>query len=154
MAPLGDPVGFWRRAGAGLLDLVAYTPLAFALVVLGPGPGYWQAPEEAGLSVMLAVGYLLPAAYLAGFWALAGTTPGKWVLGLRVVRSDGSRLGPGRALLRYLGYLISALPLWLGFVWIAFDRQKRGWHDLLADTRVVRETAGPVALPTIARRLG
>jgi uncharacterized RDD family membrane protein YckC len=71
------------------------------------------------------------------FWVIAGQTPGKRLLGLRVIRTNGQRLTVGRALRRAFGYWISALPLFLGFIWILFDDQRQGWHDKVADTYVV-----------------
>ena len=52
--------------------------------------------------------------------------------------TDGSRIGFARACLRYLGYLVSAFILYIGFIWVAFDDRKRGWHDMLAGTIAVR----------------
>jgi uncharacterized RDD family membrane protein YckC len=58
---------------------------------------------------------------------------------LRVVRDgDGSRLGVGRALLRYVGFVVSAWALLIGLIWAAFDARKQGWHDKIAGTLVVR----------------
>ncbi|TAL09221.1 MAG: RDD family protein, partial [Chloroflexota bacterium] len=48
------------------------------------------------------------------------------------------RIGLGRSLLRYLGYLISWWILGIGFIWVAFDRKKQGWHDKIGGTVVVR----------------
>jgi uncharacterized RDD family membrane protein YckC len=75
--------------------------------------------------------------YFLFFWTLLGFTPGKFLLGLKIVRQDGSKLGLGRALIRFIGYWISALVLFFGFLWIIFDSNREGWHDKLADTRVV-----------------
>jgi uncharacterized RDD family membrane protein YckC len=49
----------------------------------------------------------------------------------------------GQALLRYFGYLVSLLPLGLGFIWVAFDKRKRGFHDLIAGSVVVVRFTGP-----------
>jgi uncharacterized RDD family membrane protein YckC len=54
--------------------------------------------------------------------------------------ANGSRPSTGRLVLRLACYLLSALPLYLGFVWIAFDRRKQGWHDKIAGTVVIQET--------------
>jgi uncharacterized RDD family membrane protein YckC len=77
------------------------------------------------------------AIYFIFFWVISGFTPGKALLGLRVVRSDGQRLHLGRAVLRLIGYFIAALPLFLGFVWILFDNRRQGWHDKIARTYVI-----------------
>jgi uncharacterized RDD family membrane protein YckC len=72
------------------------------------------------------------------FTALAGATLGQRALGLRVVRGDGGRPGFLRALVRVIGLLAGFAPGGLGVLWIAFDREKRGFHDHLARTYVVR----------------
>jgi uncharacterized RDD family membrane protein YckC len=71
-------------------------------------------------------------------WAQAGATPGKQAM--RVMIVDARTGGPpplGRLVLRYLGYLLAALPLFLGFLWALWDPRRQGWHDKLAGTVVV-----------------
>jgi uncharacterized RDD family membrane protein YckC len=84
----------------------------------------------------VAIYLLVHVLYDIGFWLLAGQTPGKRVLGLRVVRTDGTRLRFGNALRREIGYLVSYI-LYLGFLWILFDNRRQGWHDKIAGTIVV-----------------
>ena len=62
---------------------------------------------------------------------------GKRLFRLYVVRTDGSRVGPGRALARHLASLLSMLILGIGFLMIAFRQDKRGLHDLICDTVVI-----------------
>ena len=80
--------------------------------------------------------FLIVLVYFVFFWTLVGYTPGKALLGLRIVRQDGRNISAGRALVRYLGYWVSAVPFFLGFIWILFDRKHEGWHDKLAGTHV------------------
>lgn len=75
--------------------------------------------------------------YILFFWTLVGFTPGKALLGLRIVRNDGQHLTLGRAILRLACYWISALPLFGGFIWILFDDHRQSWHDKIARTYVV-----------------
>ncbi|MBN1667812.1 MAG: RDD family protein [Anaerolineales bacterium] len=84
-----------------------------------------------GLALVYVVGYHV------FFWWLTGQTPGKYLLGLRVVTVKGQRVPPWRAALRYLGYILAALPLFVGFVWILVDDRRQGWHDKLAGTCVI-----------------
>jgi uncharacterized RDD family membrane protein YckC len=65
-----------------------------------------------------------------------GKTVGMMLLGLRVVRADGRKPGLGRAALRTVAYLVSAIFM-LGFAWIAIDNRRQGWHDKIARTFVV-----------------
>ncbi len=68
-----------------------------------------------------------------------GKTLGKKLVGLRVVTTDGERLGFVRACWRDIAYLIASLPLGLGLLWVAWDPQKQGWHDKMAGTYVLKE---------------
>jgi len=70
------------------------------------------------------------------FWMLAGQTPGKRFLGVRVVRTDGKRLKWGNAIRRKVGYWISAV-LFLGYLWVLIDNRRQAWHDHLAGTMVL-----------------
>ena len=58
-------------------------------------------------------------------------------MGLQVVSSDGADLGLGRSVLRFLGYIVSLLPLGAGFLWVLGDNERRGWHDHIARTQVI-----------------
>jgi uncharacterized RDD family membrane protein YckC len=104
-----------------------------------------------------AVAYLLsvPAifsAYCALFWTLVGRTPGMRIMGLRLTGTDGGRVRLGQAVVRALAYSVSAV-LFVGYVWIAVDSRRQGFHDKLArtfvrydtDRQVARSRAGSVA---------
>jgi uncharacterized RDD family membrane protein YckC len=81
-----------------------------------------------------ALGYLL----LNLFFYAKGTTPGHQMLGMRVIREDGSTAGLGTMLLReWIGKFISHLVMSLGFIWILIDANRQGWHDKVASTYVV-----------------
>lgn len=79
--------------------------------------------------------------YFPFFWARGGQTPGMWPFGLRVVRDrDGGRIGWGTALLRMLGMYVVSAVFYLGFIWILVDKRRRGFHDLIAGTVVVKRS--------------
>jgi uncharacterized RDD family membrane protein YckC len=78
-------------------------------------------------------------------WHLVGCSPGKAIVGLRVVCVNGHPLGLRRALLRFGAYWLSGLPLFLGFLWSLVDPEGRTWHDHIAGTRIVRRAVPPVA---------
>ncbi len=67
-----------------------------------------------------------------------GQTPGKMVVGIRVIKTDGSAFTFTDALMRYVGYLINSAALGIGWFWAFFDENRQGWHDKLARTYVVR----------------
>jgi len=75
--------------------------------------------------------------YSIVFWTLAGQTPGKYFLGLRVYRLDGEPLTLARSTRRYIGYILSFLAFGLGFLWITVDNRRQGFHDKFANTCVV-----------------
>lgn len=95
------------------------------------------------LAVIGAVAFVLGSiAYFAGFWATTGQTPGARMLQVRVVTEHGTRVHAAWAILRCVGVVLAALPLFAGFVPILFDRRRRGFQDWLAHTVVV-EAPGP-----------
>lgn len=133
------PAGFWRRAAAFGIDLLwlfcvagTLSWLVFGVALPYGLDGTWRV-TGAGL-----VHQLLPALVVIAGWTRYGATPGKLLLDVRVVDArSGAPPGVVQAVLRYIGYFVSALPLGLGFLWIALDRRKQALHDKLARTRVV-----------------
>lgn len=136
--------GFWIRFVAILLDAIILGVISSALApLLGVGT-IVTTPTGAG-AVQInytynALGTLIGLIYFIGFWSLRGQTPGMIPFRLRVARaSDGSRPDWVVGLLRYVGLIISIIPLFLGLIWAAFDSRKQGWHDKIAGTVVVRD---------------
>jgi uncharacterized RDD family membrane protein YckC len=80
---------------------------------------------------------LFQLVYFVFFWTAIGQTVGMSLMGLSVMRPDGTRPPVLRSLVRYFGYWLCFISLGLGFLWILFDRQRRGWHDKLSGTLVV-----------------
>ena len=66
-------------------------------------------------------------------------THGKVNARIRVVDQYGNRISWQRSMLRNGMKIISSLPLGLGFIWAAFDKEKRAWHDIIAKTFVIQE---------------
>jgi uncharacterized RDD family membrane protein YckC len=87
--------------------------------------------------VSSAFALLFSASYFIFFWTLASMTPGKLLMGLRIVTAGGHPLTFGRAVRRMLGYIISIAVIFLGFVWILVDNRRQGWQDKIAGTFVV-----------------
>ena len=130
MKPKREYAGFWVRVLAYLLDLlILAVPIGILALVFGEGSLLYDL-----------LGGLTVTAYIIGFWtAFDGQTPGKRLMGIKVVRhSDGGPITLKQALLRYfVGYTLCNLTLGLGFVMVAFRYDKRGLHDLIAGTCVV-----------------
>jgi uncharacterized RDD family membrane protein YckC len=84
------------------------------------------------------VAYVLWAiGYFVTFWATTGQTPGNRLLRIRVQTADGRRLLPRRALVRFGGLILAALPLFAGYLMILVTDRRRGLQDILARTVVV-----------------
>jgi len=126
--------GFWVRLGAGVIDLLI---LGFIVVIIAyffPAPVIW-----------VTSGLVISLAYWLGFWVWRGQTPGKMAVGIKIIRTDSSPVKWQCALYRFLGYIVSAATLFIGFIWVAFDSHKQGIHDKIADTYVVKLPVRQVA---------
>ncbi len=146
--------GFGRRLGAAMIDLAIIVPVAIALIALAaaiadihPPPSrvrgldFWldlllvsDPAMMTGIVIAVAVGAL----YAYVFQATLGQTIGMRVLGLRVIDVYGERPSLPRIGLRVVGYLLGVMTLSLGYLWIAFDAEKRGLHDWIAGAYVIR----------------
>lgn len=138
----GRSAGFVTRMLALLVDL------AFVAVILAVGG--WLSVlvdlllQQLGIHPRISASaiylYLTPfiiGSYFVVMWALAGRTVGKWFMGLKIVAADGHPPRIGQSILRFVGYAVSALGLWIGFVWVIIDDERQGWHDHIATTWVV-----------------
>ncbi len=151
--------GFISRAVAFVLDIVIMSIVVLAAIaliqaVLGFFTLYGlvgQRVVQTGfvrdlvIAVTALIGAAVAVGYPVGFWVLLGQTPGKLLTGVRIARIDGQPLTVRRALLRYLGYWLSAIPLGAGFFWVLVDDQRQCWHDKLAGTYVVYDSRSPLA---------
>ena len=139
-APVGSLryAGFWIRTAAVIVDgLITGIPMWVIMLLLMPtiltnpeGPNAAGAIFQLGFMVVFLF-------YYTFFHGRFGATLGKMVCRIRVVRSDGSPIGYGRAFGRYWGYLLSGMVCYIGYLMAAFDSEKRSLHDRLCDTRVV-----------------
>lgn len=141
-------VGFWARTGATIIDSIIVIAVTFPLLIAIYGWAYFDAEKTgfvAGTADFL-ISWVLPAIAVIAFWILKQATPGKMALGARIVDArSGNPASTAQLVGRYFAYYLSMLPLFLGFLWVAFDKKKQGWHDKLSGTVVVREARrGPV----------
>jgi uncharacterized RDD family membrane protein YckC len=83
------------------------------------------------------VSLILSFAYEVYFVGRFGGTPGKLLLRMRIVRSDFSRLTYARAAIRFFAKMLSDLTMYIGYIMVGFDPQRRALHDYIADTRVI-----------------
>jgi uncharacterized RDD family membrane protein YckC len=142
-------VGF--ALDAAVIDVVA--------LIVGVGAGLILSLFKVGgdlKTVLLAVGAALYVlwiiGYFVGFWSATGETPGSRIMRFRVMARGGERLKPRRALLRCFGLVLSALPLFAGYLMILFDSERRALHDRIARTVVVESPRLSIAAARRARR--
>ncbi len=143
-APVSAPrlyVGLVTRGIAFAIDAaiinVAATIVAFGIALIVSILHFPHTLKTIIAAIGAGVYILWCAGYFVGFWSTTGQTPGSRIMRMRVVAAKGERLKPRRAALRCVGVVLSALPLFAGFLLILFDDHRRGFHDRLARTVVV-----------------
>jgi uncharacterized RDD family membrane protein YckC len=153
-APVFYVAGFWRRLVAATVDLAIILPVALVLGwIAGAITGVSVPPSrhrgiDFWLDLLLAndpaligiVGLTLAVAtvYALIFQIVLARTPGMRIMKIRIIDQYGDLLTTGRAAARTAGYLAALATLGLGFIWIGFDSEKRGLHDWLSGTYVVK----------------
>ena len=118
-------VGLDRRFVAAIIDYIITLLIGFIIVLVAPGMPNW-------------VGLIFNLAYCVGFWTWRGQTPGKMVMRIKIVKTDGSPIGIVGAILRWVGYFVSTIILLIGYIMIAWDSKKQGLHDKIAGTVVIK----------------
>jgi len=149
-------VGFWKRAIAAVLDLSIVIPTALVLTwivskisgVHLPSNHLHLLDVDLWIDLVLAADPALVMAivmftaiglvYLFVLHIVLGRTLGMRLLKLRVIDVYGERPSPARCAARCAGYLAGVATLFLGFLWMGFDSEKRGLQDWIAGTYVVR----------------
>jgi uncharacterized RDD family membrane protein YckC len=155
-APSVHVVGFWKRAAAAAIDLAIVFPVTLVITwIVSKIAGVHLPPNNLrltdvdlwldlvlatdpalimGLVMFVAIGLV----YLLVAHIVLGRTLGMRVLKMKVIDVYGDPPSPRRCALRCAGYVASAATLFLGFLWIGFDSEKRGLHDWIAGTYVIR----------------
>jgi uncharacterized RDD family membrane protein YckC len=149
-------VGFWKRLLAAMIDLAIVVPVALIVtLVVGKIAGVRLPPgnihvldidlwidlvlaTDPAIVMAIVLGIAIGLAYLLVFHVVWGRTPGMRLLKMKVIDVYGDTPSPARSVARTAAYLASAATLLLGFLWIGFDSEKRGLHDWIAGTYVVR----------------
>lgn len=132
-------VGFWPRTGATLIDWILIFVLTAPLVTLIYGTSYWTSEQLIHGPIDFFITYLFPAIVVILFWVKEQATPGKMAVSAKIVDvKTGNAASTGQLVGRYFSYFLSGIPIGLGFIWVAFDDRKQGWHDKLAGTVVIR----------------
>ena len=139
--------GFWARTGATIIDTVLLMLITTPITISIYGWSYYT-DESYGLIAGPAdflVSWIFPAIAVIIFWILKQATPGKMAISSKIVdATTGKAASPAQLIGRYFAYFISVLPLFLGFIWVGFDKRKQGWHDKLSNTVVIKKVnSGP-----------
>lgn len=149
-------VGFWKRFAAGFVDLLVVLPVALLITFIASKVAGIHLPAKnlkltdidmwidlvlatnpaivMGIVLFVAIGIV----YLFVFHMTLGRTLGMRLLKMKVIDVYGDPPSPGRCAARCAGYLASIATLFLGFLWIGFDSEKRGLQDWIAGTYVIR----------------
>ena len=134
-------VGFWKRLIAFLIDVFILTVISVPLLLAIYGRSYLKLVHETGGIAGFwdfMIQYVLPTVAVIVFWRYRGATPGKMAISARIVDAKtGGRPSTARLVVRYFAYIVSTLPLFLGFIWIGIDKRKQAFHDKIAGTVVV-----------------
>jgi uncharacterized RDD family membrane protein YckC len=133
--PSGPRAGFWRRFAATLVDgVIIAIVYGILVVIVGASAAY-------GLVIVVSLAYFT---YFEG--SERGQTPGKMALGIRVIDfGGGGSIGYGRAFIRWIGRIVSQLPIFLGYFWMLWDNERQTWHDKFANDVVVPVSAYPTS---------
>ncbi|MGI8810178.1 MAG: RDD family protein [Acidimicrobiales bacterium] len=131
----GPRANFGLRLVAALIDWVLMLVISLVVgLLLGNTLG-------SIVNLLLGLAYY---SYLEG--SPSGQTLGKRAMNIRVIDfNGGGPIGPTRALIRYLGRIVSAIPCGLGYFWMLWDSEKQTWHDKFAASVVVPTSDYPVA---------
>ncbi|SEH95211.1 Uncharacterized membrane protein YckC, RDD family [Rheinheimera pacifica] len=133
--------GFWIRLGAVLIDMVILFIVLFIPLSFIYGEEYWLGDKFVYGFWDIMLSYVFPFIATIWFWLRFLGTPGKMAAKLEIVdATTGNKMSTGQAIGRYFAYILAALPLGLGFIWVGIDKRKQGWHDKLAGTVVLRNT--------------
>lgn len=135
--------GFWIRVVASVIDSFLLSLVQFALtfaITLSVGVvGVTATDDPATSLVVWLFGATISLGYAVFFTGYCGQTPGKMAVRIKVIRTDGGQMTYGRAAKReILGKFVSSILLGIGYLMVAFDNQKQGLHDKIADTYVIK----------------
>ncbi len=128
------------RALALFIDLIIVSVIA--LIAYGVGIYFLgvgnSRSENFFMSIYLLL-FFLASSYFVIFNGYTGSTIGKMIMGIRIISDEGVSIGFWRSFVRWIGYYISAIFVFVGFLWSFFDRNSQSWHDKLAGTFVVKD---------------
>jgi uncharacterized RDD family membrane protein YckC len=93
------------------------------------------------LTFLGSVAFISFSYFVFGWTLTAGQSIGKLLIGIRIVPLDGSKITLWRSTIRYFAFLLSALVLFIGLLWVLISDSRQGWHDKIARTCVIYDWA-------------
>lgn len=126
--------GFLDRFLATLMDcIILLVPIAIMQIIA-------SAIIKNQTFISFIFEFILPLIATILFWTEKGGTPGKLIMNMYIVdEKNGEKMNIGQSFIRYIAYIPSMIIGCLGFIWIAFDDKKQGWHDKIAGTVVIKK---------------
>lgn len=132
--------GFWIRVLASIVDTVLMMIIIIPLMLILYGQIYLESSSMSSGALGFLLNYAFPAIAIIVFWIYKSATPGKLLVGVKIVNARTlQKASAGQLIGRYFAYYISMLPLMIGFLWVAFDGRKQGLHDKIAGTLVIKD---------------
>lgn len=130
--------GFWIRFLAYVIDgIILSASFTILSYITGSNIGAnFESIHEPGSIIGLALTVLYFVYFETGE---KQATIGKYIFDLKVIKQDGSKLTAKDSIIRYVGKIISAIIIFIGYIMAGFDEQKRALHDRLANTYVIRK---------------
>lgn len=134
--------GFWIRFVAKFVDSVIVGVPGYALQ-FGAASFLQDDPNMAMVAMLVGwlISFILQMAYSVWLTGKYGATVGKMACGLRVVTPNGQKISYGVACGRFFAEILSGMILYIGYIMVAFDDEKRALHDRICNTRVIRRRA-------------
>lgn len=130
--------GFWIRFGASLIDIVILIAIIFPMLHMIYGETLYYSEDFILGGADFIISYVMPFVATILFWMYKSATPGKMVVKAIIVDAKtGNAPTIKQSIIRYFGYIVSMIPLCLGFIWVCWDSKKQGWHDKMAGTVVI-----------------
>jgi uncharacterized RDD family membrane protein YckC len=134
-------IGFWSRFGATIIDTILLCIVLYPPLILIYGWEYFDLDQTSFIAgpADFIISWIIPFILILVFWIQKQATPGKMLVHAKIIDAKtGEKPTLRQWIIRYIGYFLGAIPLGLGYFWVAFDARKQGWHDKMAGTIVVR----------------
>lgn len=139
---MNEKAGFFIRFVAYMIDSIVLSIVLWIIIAISiAGSLTMMDNQTLVLAINLISGaiiFIVYFGYFIYFYGTSGQTLGKKMLRIKVVSTNGTPLTYKKGLLRIIGYIIASIPIYIGFIWMLFDKDKQNWEDKIANTYVVK----------------